>query len=121
MLLSHWNLTLYFAKRLDKERLLLYSSFAGAILLGVSFGLSILVVSHPTWVGFSHLLELRKWWAYHTPAFDYSGITTLSLLFGAGGPPILNHLWPLCLLWSKEKRGEKATEDYGSPLEQLLL
>ena len=121
ILLSHWNLTLYFAKRLDKERLLLYSSLVGAILLFLAFGISILVFSHPTWIGFSYLLELRKWWAYNTPPFEYSGITTLALIMGAGSPWFLNRFWPFCLLWTKEMRGEKATEGYGSPLEQLLL
>src|SRR5262249_44056838 len=116
-----WNLTLYFAKRLDKERLLLYSSFVGAFLLGLSFAVSILIVSHPTWIGFGYLLELRTWWAYHTPPFEYFGITTFSLMLGACGPWFLNRFWPFCLLWTKEKRGEKATEGYGSSLEKLLL
>jgi len=121
ILLSHWNLTLYFAKRLDKERLLLYSSLVGAILLGLSFGLSILIVSHPTWFGFRGVLAFREWWAYHTPPFSYSGIATLSLVLGAASPWFLNRFWPFCLLWTKEERGEKATQRYGSTLEQLLL
>lgn len=121
ILLSHWNLTLYFAKRLDKERLLLYSSLVGAILLGLSFGLSILVVSHPTWFGLHVLFAFRKWWAYNTPPFEHSGIATLSFVLGAAGPWVLNRFWPFSLLWTKEMRGEKATEGYGSPLEQLLL
>lgn len=67
--LAHWRFTLYFAKRLDKERLLLYSSLAGALLLGVSFGISILVVSYPDRILFGYLLRLRNWWAYNTPPF----------------------------------------------------
>ena len=121
ILLSHWRLTLYFAKRLDKERLLLYSSLVGAILLGLSFGLSILIVSHPTWLGVRGVLAFREWWAYNTPPFRYSGITTLSLVLGAASPWFLNRFWPFCLLWAKEERGEKATKRYGSTLEQLLL
>lgn len=107
ILLSHWRLTLYFAKRLDKERLLLYSPLVGAILLGLSFGLSILIVSHPTWFGFRGVLALREW-AYNTPPFRYSGIATLSLVLGAASPWFLNRFWPFCLLWTKEERGEKA-------------
>ena len=113
------DLTLYFAKRLDKERLLLYSSLVGAILLGLSFGLSILIASHPTW--FPAAFAFRTWWAYNTPSFSYSGITTLALVLGTFGPWVLNRLWPFHLLWTKENRGEKATKGYGSPLEQLLL
>jgi hypothetical protein len=121
MLLSNWNLTLYFAKRLDKERLLLYSSLVGALLLCLSFAISIVVVSNPTWPAFGYLLRLRHWWAYNTPAFSYSGITTLALLIGTLSPWFLNRVKPLCLLWTKENQGEKATRGYGSPLEQLLL
>jgi hypothetical protein len=121
VLLSHWNLTVFFAKRLEKERLLLYSSLVGAILLALSFGLVIFIVSYPTWWIFKYPLKLRTWWAYHTPPFEYSGITVLALLIGTVSPYILNRFWPFCLLWTKEKRGAKATEGYGSPLEQLLL
>jgi hypothetical protein len=121
VLLSHWNLTLYFAKRLDKERLLLYSSLTGAGLLGLSFAISIIIISNPTWPGFNYLLSLRHWWAYNTPYFEYSGISTLALIIGAVSPWFLNRTKPLSLLWTKEKQGEKATKGYGSPLERLLL
>ena len=101
--------------------MLLYSSLVGAILLGLSFGLSILIVSNPTWFGFRRVLAFRECWAYHTPPFRYSGIATLSLVLGAASPWFLNRFWPFCLLWTKEERGEKATQRYGSTLEQLLL
>ncbi|WP_373514604.1 hypothetical protein [Persicitalea sp.] len=121
VLLSHWNFTLYFAKRLDKERLLLYSSLVGAILLGVSFATSIVIASSPDWTACYYLLKLRKWWAFNTPAFDYSGVSAFALMLGVLGPPVLNHLWPIKKLWTKEKQGAKAVRDFGSPLEQLLL
>jgi hypothetical protein len=121
VLLAHWNFTLYFAKRLDKERLLLYSSLAGAVLLGLSFGTSILIVSHPNWPLFSYLLDLRKWWAFHTPPIEYSGIAAFALALGVLGPAVLNHTPLIRRLWTKEKQGDKAVQNYGSPLEQLLL
>ena len=35
-------------------------------LLGLSFALSILIVSHPNWFGFRGVLAFREWWAYNT-------------------------------------------------------
>jgi hypothetical protein len=93
VLLAHWNFTLYFAKRLDKERLLLYSSLVGAILLGLSFATSILILSHPNWPLFSYLLRLRHWWAFHTPPFEYSGIAAFAFTLGVLGPFALNRTW----------------------------
>jgi hypothetical protein len=121
VLLAHWNFTVFFAKRLAKERLLLYSSLMGAILLGLSFASSIFITSHPDWTICYHLLRVRHWWAYNTPPFEYSGVTAFAFFLGVGTPWLLNHVWPICLLWTKEKQGAKAVRDYGSPLEQLLL
>ncbi len=121
VLFAHWNFTVFFAKRQDKERLLLYSSLTGAILLGISFAASILVAVHIDWRVFALPVMLRHWWAYHTPHFDYSGIAAFALALGVGGPWILNHAWPFCLFWTTKKQGDKAVRDYGSPLEQLLL
>ena len=120
VLLSHWNLTVFFAKRLDKERLLFYSSLVGAVLLCISFGVSILAVSYPAWPGCHYLLKLRYWWAWNTPPFEYSGITTFALLLGVLGAPILNR-WPFSLLWDKDEMGARAVRGYGGPLENLLL
>jgi hypothetical protein len=121
VLLAHWNFTLYFAKRLDKERLLLYSSLAGAILLGLSFGTSILIASQPSLPLFGLLLKLRHWWAFHTPPFEYSGIAAFAFALGVLGPFVLNRTPLIRRFWTKEKQGDKAVRDYGSPLEQLLL
>jgi hypothetical protein len=120
VLLSHWNLTVFFAKRLGKERLLLYSSLTGAILLGVSFAAAIFMASHEDWAICHYPLQLRHWWAFNTPYFEYSGIAAFAFLLGVLGPWILN-TWPFRLLWTKERLGDKAVRDYGSPLEQLLL
>src|SRR6185437_7948140 len=111
---SHWNRTKYFAKRQDKERLLLYSSFYGVILLAISFGASIIVPHIPP------LLRLRHWWAYNTPAIRFSGISSFAFALGALAPGVFNYVWPFKRIWTSEKVSRKAIFDYGGPLEQLL-
>jgi hypothetical protein len=118
--LTRWNYTVYFAKRLDKERLLLHASLTGLILLSISFALSTLIVSRPTWPGFYYLLRLRHWWAWHTPSYELSGVSTFALLLGVFAPSVLNR-WPFGPLWTQPKMIAKAIEDYGSPMEKLLL
>jgi hypothetical protein len=111
---SHWNRTAYFAKRQDKERLLLYSALCGVLFLGLSFFLSILV-PHSTW-----LTDLRHWWAYNTPAIQYSGISSCAFLLGALAPLVLNKLWPFSRIWNQGKEGRRSLLKYGSQLEKLL-
>jgi hypothetical protein len=114
ILFSHWNRSKFFAKRQDKERLLLYSSLYGAILLGISFVASVLLPFN------SWLLALRTWWAYHTPALQYSGISTFAFGLGLLGCCALNYVWPFNRIWKPTKQAAKALQDFGGPLEQLL-
>ncbi len=111
---SHWNRTAFFAKRQDNERLLLYSSIWGVLFLGISFLLSILLPQSAL------LLDLRQWWAFHTPAIEYSGISSCAFIMGAAGPLLLNKLWPFTRFWNPREQGVRAIEKYGSQLEKLL-
>jgi hypothetical protein len=111
---SHWNRTAFFAKRQDKERLLLYSSLWGTLFLGLSFLFSILI-PFSTW-----LTEIRHWWAFHTPPIEYSGISSCALLLGLLLPLILNKIWPFSRIWDEQKQGVKSLLKYGSQLEKLL-
>src|SRR5258705_2958627 len=111
----HWTRTKYFAKRQDKERLLLYSSLFGVFLLGASFFTSILVPYFPT------LIKLRTWWAYHTPPIRYSGISSIAFGTGLVACWLLNNVWPFTRIWNPENEGKRAILNYGSPLEQLLF
>lgn len=111
---SHWNRTAFFAKRQDKERLLLYSSFWGVLFLGLSFLLSILIPNS------NILVDMRQWWAYHTPAIEYSGISSFAFLFGATAPLVLNKLWPFNRIWNSQTEGVRAIVKYGSQLEKIL-
>jgi hypothetical protein len=111
---SHWNRTAFFAKRQDKERLLLYSSLWGTLFLGLSFLLSTLI-PFSTW-----LTDIRRWWAFHTPSIEYSGVSSCALLLGLLLPLILNKLWPFNRIWDEQKQGVKSLLKYGSQLEKLL-
>ncbi|MDX6531417.1 MAG: hypothetical protein QOH41_3707 [Blastocatellia bacterium] len=111
---SHWNRTAFFAKRQDKERLLLYSSLWGVLFLILSFLISILM-PYSDW-----LTGLRHWWAYNTPPIPFSGISSFALALGVAGPFVLNRLWPFSRIWNSQKEGERAIEKYGSQLEKLL-
>src|SRR3954463_9096755 len=79
LFLSYWNRSENFAKRLDKERLILWSAVAGAGLLLISVVAFLAMPSTPAWLGLS---RLSTWWAYHVP-FKYSGF---ALFAGALGP-----------------------------------
>lgn len=81
---SHWNRTVYFAKRHDSERLLLYSSLYGVLFLGISFLLSIVIPHIPG------LPALPHWWAYNTPQIQFSGISSFALFLGVAGQFVLN-------------------------------
>jgi hypothetical protein len=111
---SHWNRTAFFAKRQDKERLLLYSSLWGVFFLGLSFLLSILV-PYSDW-----LTNIREWWAFNTPPIQFSGISSCALALGAAGQFVLNRLWPFSRIWNTQKEGRRAIETYGTQLEKLL-
>ncbi|HEV7396068.1 MAG TPA: hypothetical protein VGN86_06125 [Pyrinomonadaceae bacterium] len=111
----HWNRSKYFAKRQDKERLLLYSALFGVFLLGGSFFASILI-QH-----IAFLERLRVWWAYNTPPIPYSGISSFAFGMGIAGCWLLNHLWPFTKIWTPANEGKRAILNYGSPLEQLLF
>ena len=111
---SHWYRTAFFAKRQDKERLLLYSSLWGVVFLGFSFFLSILI-PYSTW-----LTDIRQWWAFNTPPIEYSGISSCALLLGALGPLVLNKVWPFSRIWNQQKEGIRSILKYGSQLEKLL-
>lgn len=111
---SHWNRTKFFAKRQDKERLLLYSSLWGVVFLAISFGASIVIPHIPV------LSKLQHWWAYNTPAIQFSGISSFALALGALAPCILNYVWPFSRIWPHEKVSRDAIFGYGGPLEQLL-
>jgi hypothetical protein len=114
--LSYWNRSENFAKRLDKERLLLWSAFVGAVLLGCSVGAFLLTPFAPAWLGVS---SLQKWWAYHVP-FQYSGFALCAGLLGPMGAWVLNHVPPFSWIWNAESESERAILEYGGPLEQLL-
>lgn len=62
---SHWDRTAFFAKRQDKERLLLYSSLWGLFFLAISFLLSTVIPYIET------LSAVRHWWAFHTPPIQF--------------------------------------------------
>ncbi len=111
---SHWNRTAFFAKRQDKERLLLYSSLWGVFFLGLSFLLSILV-PYSDW-----LTNIREWWAFNTPPIQFSGISSCALTLGAAGQFVLNRFWPFSRIWNQQKEGRRAIETYGTELEKLL-
>src|SRR5256885_16325451 len=93
---SHWNRTAFFAKRQDKERLLLYASLTGVLFLGLSFATSILI-PHITW-----LSNVQHWWAYNTPPIQFSGISSFALILGTVAPVILNRLWPFRNIWTEK-------------------
>ena len=111
---SHWNRTAFFAKRQDKERLLLYSSLWGVLFLGLAFVLSILT-PYSDW-----LTNLRHWWAYNTPPIQFSGISSCALLLGVAGQFVLNNVWPFTRFWNEKTEGERVIERFGSELEKLL-
>jgi putative flippase GtrA len=112
---SHWNRTAFFAKRQDKERLLLYSSLWGTLFLGFSFLGSVLIPYS------SGLSSLREWWAYNTPSIQFSGISICAFLLGVGGQFVLNRIWPFRNFWNEQKEGERAVEEHGTQLEKLLF
>jgi len=108
---SHWDQTAFFAKRQDKERLLLYSSLWGLLFLAISFLLS-------TLIPYSHILSaIRHWWAYHTPAIQFSGISICALLLGVVAQWALNKLDRTL---NDQYEGAMAILEYGSQLEKLL-
>ena len=108
---SHWYRTAYFAKRQDKERLLLYSSLWGLLFLAASLIASTLIPYFPT------LVALRHWWAYHTPPIEYSGISSFAFILAMLALGILNLIKPV----DAEKRvGERVLMTYGGQLEKLL-
>lgn len=111
---SHWNRTAFFAKRQEKERLVLYSSFWGVLFLGLSFLLSILI-PYSDW-----LLAIRHWWAFNTPPIQFSGISSCALILGTVMPLVLNKVWPFKDIWNPQDEGRRALEKYGSQLEKLL-
>jgi len=111
---SHWSRTAFFAKRQDRERLLLYSSLWGIVFLGLSFLLSIVM----PYVGL--LAALRRWWAYNTPPIQFSGISSCALLVGVVGPTVLNKLSLFSGAWTRKRAGKSAVERYGTQLERLL-
>lgn len=111
---SHWNRTAFFAKRQDRERLLLYSSLWGVLFLCLSFLFS-------TLIQYSDLLSIiREWWAYNTPPIQFSGISSFAFLLGAAGQFVLNKVWPFSKIWNPRKEGDRTIEKYGSQLEKLL-
>jgi hypothetical protein len=108
---SHWYRTAYFAKRQDKERLLLYSSLWGLLFLAASLLASTLIPYFPK------LVELRRWWAFNTPAIEYSGISSFAFLLAMLTLGILN----IAKSREAEKReGERVLMTYGGQLEKLL-
>jgi hypothetical protein len=108
---SHGYRTAYFAKRQDKERLLLYSSLWGLLFLAISLIASTLIPYFPT------LVELRHWWAYHTPAIEYSGISSFAFVLAILGLGIQNFLKSS---ESEKREGERVLMTYGGQLEKLL-
>ncbi|MFN2493053.1 MAG: hypothetical protein ABR501_09235 [Pyrinomonadaceae bacterium] len=110
---SSWYRTAYFAKRQDKERLLLYSSLWGLLFLAISFFLSILIPYS------SELSEMRRWWAFHTPPVEYSGISSFAFALGLFSTRLLNAIGRRYGFWQKE--GERVILTYGSQLEKLLF
>lgn len=112
---SHWNRTVFFAKRQDRERLLLYSSLYGLLFLGLSFLLSIIAPYIPL------MMDVRLWWAYHTPSIQFSGISSFALLLGVVGQSALNHLYPFNRIWTAQKEGERAIQNHGNELEKLIF
>jgi hypothetical protein len=108
---SHWYRTAYFAKRQDKERLLLYSSLWGLLFLAASLIASTVIPCFPK------LVELRRWWAFNTPPIQYSGISSFAFLLSISSLGVLN------LLKSSEaekKVGERVILQHGGQLEKLL-
>ena len=89
---------------------MLYSSLWGLVFLAASVLASTLIPYFPK------LVEIRQWWAYHTPPIEYSGISSFAFLLA---------LLMLCVLnavraESKEKAGVHVLKTYGSELEKLL-
>ena len=66
------------------------------------------------------LARLKQWWAYNTPAIQYSGISSAALLLGALGQVALNRLGPFTKIWPTKREGVRGVERYGSQLEKLL-
>jgi hypothetical protein len=109
---SHWYRTAYYAKRQDKERLLLYSSLWGLVFLAASLLASTLIPYFPTLVGLKH------WWAYHTPPIEYSGISSFAFALAVLALGVLN----LARTPESEKTvGERVLVTYGGQLEKLLF
>lgn len=112
---SHWNRTAFFAKRQEKERLLLYSSLWGVVFLAISFSLSILI-------SYSHSLSsVRTWWAFNTPHIEYSGISSFAFFLGATSQWVFNKVWPFSRIWNEEDEGVRSLLKYGSQLEKMLF
>lgn len=111
---SHWNRTAFFAKRQDRERLLLYSSLWGIVFLGLSFLLSIFVPY--VWL----LAAIKRWWSYNTPPIQFSGISSCALLVGVAGQLVLNRLLLVRSNWTQKRAGKSTIERYGTQLEKLL-
>lgn len=108
--ITKWNRTRWHAIRADKERLLLYASLAGLLHLSLAF----LISSIPPFIPcVSGLPCLPLAWKKHVP-FEYSGISCLAFLLGAGSWPLLN------LYWKQEAESDRIIRDEGGPLEQLL-
>jgi hypothetical protein len=109
---SRWDQSAFFAKRQDKERLLLYSSLWGVLFLAISFALSVLIPLSET------LSDLRWWWAFHTPPIQYSGISSFALGLGLVLTGALN--WFGRRTGTSDRVGERTILIYGSQLEKLL-
>jgi hypothetical protein len=119
--ITFWDRTRWHAFRAEKERLLLYAALAGFACLAAAILIRSLFryfITEP----------VCPWWNRNV-GFPHSGVATLALLLGTFGWYPLNRVadW-----WFKEwaegdesgsKRREfvRVVDNYGGPLEQLLL
>lgn len=101
-----WYYTQYKALRLDKERLILYASLAGAGLLTLAFILKALIPP---------FIPCVKWFpCIATIPFDYIGESSLALLLGIVLPQFLN------LFLRLDEEAAKYIREEGDPFEQLI-
>lgn len=132
LFVTFWDRTRWHADRAEKERLLIYAALAGLVFLGIAYFLRSLVPVFPP-IGlcsFGHCwtFSLGTWWDKNI-GFLHSGVASVAFVIGAAG------WWPLNRIgdawysaWAdKNQRGGKRREfvrvidNYGGPLEQLLL
>lgn len=132
LFVTFWDRTRWHADRAEKERLLIYAALAGLGFLGIAYLVRSYVPIFPC-VGLCSLGHcwtpcLGAWWDKNI-GFPYSGVASVAFILGAVGWWPLNRVgdawysaWALAgQRGGKRREFVRVVDNYGGPLEQLLL